>query len=144
MQTQERKRIETATKWAMRDFKVEELEEAYLGIIKKTYEQGELSEFNNAVNRAKKIIKRKERRLIYRLIMAAKRAKVNVYGSPIDIFEKELLAKHKELYSLLKQMVVNDKPNDLELSTLIPQAIEIEKEIITDIRALYKSLVDVE
>jgi hypothetical protein len=137
---QKTKKIKKASKWALREFIGEKKEERYLEIIKQLFEEGDLKEFLKKLKKAEGYIRRREKRITYRLIRAVKNAGIMINGKPADVFEKNLLAKHKDLYSLLDRMIINDVPNDTELPELISKSLELEKSIIQDIEGLYLEL----
>jgi len=136
----ENKRIFEVKKWVMRLSISEKKERLYLKEIDLSFEDGNLKKFLKNIKKAKRLIRRREKRTTYWLIDAAKKANINGYGRLIDIFEKQLLAKHKRLYDLLERMVIDGQPNNAELSQLIPQAEELEKGIIEDVRGLTREL----
>lgn len=120
-------------KYALDEWILEEREKIFLEVIKKAFETGDIGALKSARRNALRNLRRRERRITKRLINAAKREKLNVYGKNIDIFEKELLEKHQSLYELLEKI-------DFDTETLVEEALELEKNIIKDVDGLLLEL----
>jgi len=126
---------------SLNEYLLEEREENLLSEIEKAFLKGDKHRLITKVKAAQRLIRTRERRITYRLISAAKREGLSVYGKPLDVFEKELLEHHKKLYGLLGDMVQDNEPVDLVvLESLIAQAKKIEEEIIGFVRGLILEL----
>ena len=125
--------MQRTEKFALSEFLLEEKEEKYIGQIKVAFDVGDIEGLIKSRDNAENLIRRREKRITYKFIRAAKRAKINVYGKPIDIFEKELLEKHQQLYELLGRI-------DYDTPELIEQALELEKSILQYVEVLVNEL----
>ena len=128
-----RLKMRKVKKYALDEWILEEREKIFLEVIKKAFETGDIGALKSARRNALRNLRRRERRITKRLINAAKREKLNVYGKNIDIFEKELLEKHQSLYELLEKI-------DFDTETLVEEALELEKNIIKDVDGLLLEL----
>lgn len=126
--------------YTLDEYILEEKEKRILEHIKDSFEKGNIKKFLDNIKKAERLIRRRERKITYRLIRAAKQAKVNVYGKPFDIFEKELMEKHVELYKILSIMAPGNVPDEKQFPSLMEKAMEIEKGLIKDVEALIVEL----
>jgi hypothetical protein len=115
------------------EWTLEEKEKKYLEVIKSAFKTGDIDALKSSRRHALKNLRKRERRITRKLINAAKKENLIVNGNNIDLFEKELLKKHQELYELLSRI-------DFDTESLVDQALELEKSIIENVDALLLEL----
>ena len=86
------------------EWTLEEKEKKYLEVIKSAFKTGDIDALKSSRRHALKNLRKRERRITRKLINAAKKENLIVNGNNIDLFEKELLKKHQELYELLSRI----------------------------------------
>jgi hypothetical protein len=127
---------ERAKGWVLREYKAEQEEIKHIAKLQRAYSTGDLNRFVKEAKRAKNLIRRRERRFTFRLIVYAKRAKITVFGNTIDVFEKELLEMHNRLYHLLDEFSHEETISKIDTPEKVQTAIDIEDKILERVRAL--------